>query len=91
MSTRISLATGGTIVVPESRDEVKRLLSLESNAPPVTFHPTAAYDPSTDEIDYDPEPIALRIEHVTMLADATVRTTRPALGAAMRRLTRRLH
>jgi hypothetical protein len=66
MSTRISLRTGGTIVVAESVDDVKRL--LEDGKPHIftpQHHRTArgAY--------ITPEPIALRIDHVGMLADAT--------------------
>jgi hypothetical protein len=68
MPTIISLATGGSIVVPETPDEVKRRLRLRGDAPPVIFHPTWALDSNADLV--TPGPIALRIEHVTMLRDA---------------------
>jgi hypothetical protein len=74
MPTRISLTTGGTIVVPESPDEVKRMLSLDGDAPPVTFHPTWALNANLEMV--EPEPIALRIEHVSMLANAEAKPVR---------------
>lgn len=68
MSTLISLRTGGTLVVPESIDEVNRLLDPRV---PHVFHPEHRCDAGGTLI--EPEPIALRLVHVGMLQNATVR------------------
>lgn len=71
MSTRISLKTGGTLVVPEGIEDVQCILT---SGKPHVFHPE--FHRSARGEDLPPEPIALRIEHVGMLADATVRRRR---------------
>jgi hypothetical protein len=65
--TRITLDTGGLRFVEESRDDVKRRISLNGDAPPAIFNPVSAYDANGERI--EPEPIALRIEHVSELRD----------------------
>jgi hypothetical protein len=61
-STRVSLSTGGTFVVEIDRDVLARRLEAGE---------IVAVQPVRFEGEPEPEPLALRIEHVGMLADAS--------------------
>lgn len=66
MSTRISLRTGGTLVVAESPEEVQRTLD---DGGVHTFHVVAGWQRDYEVTEHD---VALRLDHVSMLARADV-------------------
>jgi hypothetical protein len=65
MGTRIELTTGELLFVHEGIDTVQDWFSTRADAPPVVVHPVSAYDAEGKPV--EPDPIAVRIEHVREL------------------------
>jgi len=64
-ATRITLKSGSTIVVKGTLEEVKKALASPTGPDAAHFEPVALGD------ERPPDVIALKVEHVQMLADAT--------------------
>jgi hypothetical protein len=72
-ATRITLTSGATIVVKGTVDEVKKALACPSGPDAAHLQPVALGD------ERPPDIIALKIEDVQMLADATPWTNEEGL------------